>query len=191
MKLVFDWDDTALLTHPYYVKVLKETHGDDLPLDQYFTKDNGGTGFLGLMESGSFMDKVEIRSGFIEMVRRLVAEGHEIYSCSHRGYHRMGHVLTRKLFTEEEWNLFTEHYFLDPATTPNKVEFLQEVFDGEDFIIFDDRPHFTCEHSEEDAEHIVLFDQPWNKELPFDRVFAFDENFISVLDKKLEIYSNF
>lgn len=190
MKIVFDWDDTALRTHPFYVKYLKENHGDDIPLDEYCTEDNGGSGFLGLMESAHFMDKVEIREGFIPMVRRLIAEGHDIYSCSHRGYHKLGAVLTRKLFTEEEWNLFSDHYFLDPMTTPNKVEFLQEVFDGDDFILFDDRPHFSCQNSEEDAEHIILFDQPWNKNLPFDRVFDFDENFIQTLDKKLEIFSN-
>lgn len=191
MKLVFDWDDTGLRTHPFIVAFLKEKHGDDLPIDQYLTPDNGGSGFLGLMESGEFLDKVEIRDGFIAMVRRLIAEGHEVYSCSHRGYHAMGHILTRKLFTDEEWNLFTEHYFLDPIQSPNKIEFLLEVFDGEDFILVDDRPHFTCENEAEDADFIILFDQPWNRELSFPRVNAFDESFIRVLDERIQNLSNF
>lgn len=178
--IIFDLDDTGLKTHPWLIQHLKETHGDDLPIDQYLTKDNGGTGFLGLMESGLFLDKVEFQDNFITFVETVIEFGYPVGICSHRGYHPMGQILTRKLFTQQQWDMFTYRFFLDPIVTPDKLEFLHDVID-EPFILFDDRPHFKSEYNIEDADNIILFDQPWNKNLPFERAFGFDQHALSII----------
>lgn len=190
MPVLFDLDDTGLITHPVIVRMLKETHGDDVPIDKYLTPDNGGSGFIGLMESGEFLDKVAFREDFFLIVDQLIAAGVDVGICTHRGYHPMGQILTRKLFTDEQWDKFTYKFFLDPRTQPDKLEFLFEELES-DFVLVDDRPHFNSETDDDDFNHVILFDQPWNKNLPFERVYAFDQKLVDLIFKKFELIDNF
>jgi len=185
--VIFDADDTGLITHPVILNILKQRHGQDLPVDQYLTKDNAGEGFIGLMEDGEFLPLCNIREGFIECVDAVIAAGHEVGIGTHRGYHRMGMIHTRSIFGAH-WKKFTRNFFIDPYVHPCKMSFIEESID-EDFIIVDDRPNFNSEYDQDDPR-IILFDQPWNKNLPFVRVDKFDENFLKILFERIEFISN-
>lgn len=190
MHFVFDVDDTGAKTHPFYVKHFRENFDIELPKDVYATPENAGPHFYDFVNSGYFLDKVEMYEGFAEAIFQIKRDGHSASVCSHRGYHPMGMSKTRKLFGQELWNQFDNHYFLDPLRTPNKMDFLESVIEGP-FVILDDRPHFSSELDPEDYNNIVLFDQPWNKHLPFPRIGKYDENFLPFLYAQAKRLTNF
>ncbi len=120
---------------------------------------NGGLRALALLDTGA-----------AEAVRRLRSAGHEVLIVTAR--HSGGRYVQdrdQRRITRETIDWLTEHRIL-----PDDVKFERRKSLAECEIYLDDAPHIV-EEIRDDGRRAVVYDQPYNRHLPGDRVSSLAE----------------
>lgn len=156
-NIVVDFDDCGLDTLPTLLRLHKERM-PDYALPEGFLTPANAPALPAILEEGTYMLHTPIKKGFEDVLRRLKGLGHNIYACTHRGFHPKGKEYTERLIAPMR-DVFDDVFYLDPKVDRDKTVFLSKTFKDQYYLI-DDNPGFGSEFA---SARVVLFEARWNK----------------------------
>lgn len=100
-----------------------------------------------LLSNGAFMVEADLAmpfasyyAKFLQLIKDIVAEGHQLDICTHRGWHVRGRQYSESWLEATGIKKYvTDLHCIRSKEHPNKLTFLHSLY-GDDFLLVDDDP---------------------------------------------------